>query len=65
MRYNFNYILKKEAVNMDSEKELERRIALLESDDCKFPGRFNKGDYIFTAVVVLLCLAAVIGGAFL
>jgi hypothetical protein len=37
----------------------------MESEDYDFPKRFDKFDYIFTAVVVLICLAAVIGGAFL
>jgi len=50
---------------VDIEKELEKRIELLESENYVFPKRFGKGDYIFTAMVILICLAAVIGGAFL
>lgn len=50
---------------MDTEKELERRIKLLEDKNYAFPIRFSKGDYIFTGLVILICLAAVIGGAFL
>ncbi len=45
------------------DKEIERRIAIIES---QINGeKFGKKDYIFTAIIILLCLALVIGGAFL
>lgn len=48
-----------------SEKEIERRISLLESQTYEFPKRFSKEDYIFTALFVAVCLAFVIAGAFI
>lgn len=48
---------------MDTEKELEERIAFYEKYD--FPYKFTKGDYFIAAAVILICLAATIGGAFL
>lgn len=45
--------------------EIERRIAEMENPEHEFPQRFSKGDYIATAAVVLICLAAVIAGAFI
>ncbi len=45
--------------------EIEKRISQMESDSYEFPRRFSKKDYIFTAVVAIICLAIVIGGAFI
>lgn len=45
--------------------EIERRIAVMEEENYKFPRRFSKKDYIFTALVGVICLAFVIGGAFI
>lgn len=44
---------------------IEERISEMESDDYEFPRRFSKTDYIITAVVAFICLAFVIGGAYL
>lgn len=44
---------------------IEERISEMESDNYEFPQRFSKTDYIITTVVVLFCLAFVIGGAYL
>ncbi len=56
-------------MNTDYEKllteEIESKITEMESPSYEFPTRFSKKDYIFTAVVILLCLAGVIGGAFI
>lgn len=49
----------------DLRLELKKRIDTMESADYKFPEHFTAKDYIITAAAVLLCLAAVIGGAFL
>ncbi len=46
-------------------EEIESKITEMESATYEFPARFSKKDYIFTAVVILLCLAGVIGGAFI
>lgn len=46
-------------------KEIENRISQMESSDYEFPRRFSRRDYIFTAAVAVICLAAVIGGAFI
>ena len=46
-------------------KEIENRISQMESESYEFPRRFSRGDYIFTAVVAVICLAAIIGGAFI
>lgn len=45
--------------------EIERRITEMEREDYEFPRRFSKTDYIITAVVAVICLAFVIGGAFI
>ena len=45
--------------------EIEKRISEMEKPDYEFPQRFSKGDYVFTAVVVGICLIAVIAGAFI
>jgi hypothetical protein len=45
--------------------ELERRIELLESGKYELVPKFTATDYIITAIVVLICLALVVGGAFL
>ncbi|GEM_PF-6610997 len=50
---------------MDIEKELIKRIDELESKTYIFPEKFTEKDYIFTAVVILICLIVVIGGALL
>ena len=47
------------------EKELKNRIEQLESKNYVFPKRFDKNDYIFTFIVVIVCIAFVVGGAFL
>ena len=46
-------------------EEIESKISEMESESYEFPARFSKKDYIFTAVVILVCLAVVIGGAFI
>lgn len=45
--------------------EIERRIAVMEEENYEFPRRFSKKDYIFTALVGVICLAFIIGGAFI
>ena len=47
------------------QNEIENRIYRMEDPGYEFPVRFSKKDYIFTAAVALICLAAVIGGAFI
>ena len=46
-------------------EEIESKIQEMESPSYEYPNRFSKKDYIFTAVVILLCLAGVISGAFI
>ncbi len=46
-------------------EEIESKLQEMESPYYEFPARFSKKDYIFTAVVIILCLAGVIGGAFI
>ena len=41
--------------------ELERRIAMMESDEYEFPPRICKADWIGLLIVVLVCLAVVCG----
>lgn len=47
------------------ERELERRLGIMEAPDYEAAPCFNKTDYIITAAVILICIAAVIGGAIL
>lgn len=47
------------------QKEIENRISQMEDKDYEFPRRFSRKDYIFTAVVAVICLAAIIGGAYI
>ncbi len=46
-------------------EEIEAKISEMESDSYEFPTRFTKKDYIFTVVVILVCLVGVIGGVFI
>lgn len=46
-------------------EEIESKISEMESESYEFPTRFSKKDYIFTVVVIFVCLAGVIGGAFI
>ena len=41
--------------------ELERRIALMESDDYEYPPRLRKGDWIGFIIVVIVCFAIICG----
>lgn len=56
---------------MDSSKqnrideETEKRISAMEKSDYVFPQRFSKNDYIITVAVIIVCLAAVIAGAYI
>ena len=45
--------------------EVEKKISEMEDESYEFPKRFSKKDYIVTAIVILICLAGVIGGAFI
>ena len=44
---------------------IEEKIQEMESKDYVFPKRMTKGDYIFTAAVIVVSLAVVILGAFI
>lgn len=46
-------------------REVENRIQKMENESYEFPKRFSKKDYIVTAIVIFVCLAGVIGGAFI
>lgn len=46
-------------------KEVERRIQEIENESYEFPKRFSKKDYIVTAIVIIVCLVGLIGGAFI
>lgn len=45
--------------------EVEKKISEMEKESYEFPKRFSKKDYIVTAIVILICLLGVIGGAFI
>lgn len=45
--------------------EVEHKIKEMEETSYEFPKRFSKKDYYVTAVVILICLAGVISGAFI
>lgn len=45
--------------------EVEKKISEMEDESYEFPKRFSKKDYMVTAIVILICLAGVIGGAFI
>lgn len=47
------------------DEETEKRISEMEKPDYVFPERFSKRDYIITALVAAVCLAAVIAGGFI
>ena len=49
----------------DIEGEIEKRIEIMEGKDYQFPKRFSKSDYIFTVIIILICLIFVILGAFI
>lgn len=54
----------KDNYETDFMDEVEKRISEMENESYEFPRRFSKKDYIVTAIVILICLAGVIGGAF-
>ena len=54
----------KDNYETDFTDEVEKRISEMENESYEFPRRFSKKDYIVTAIVILICLAGVIGGAF-
>lgn len=45
--------------------EINKRIAMMENKEYKFPRRFSKSDYICTISIALICLFFIILGAFL
>lgn len=47
------------------QQEIENRIAQMEDTDYEFPRCFSRLDYAITVIVAVICLAAIIGGAFL
>ncbi len=49
--------------NLD--REIEKRINIMESPDYMFPKRFSKADYISSVVVVIACIGFIIYGFYL
>lgn len=47
------------------DKEIEKRINVMESTEYSFAKRFSSTDYIITAVVVFICIIILIIGAYL
>lgn len=47
------------------DREIEKRINIMESSDYLFPRRFSKTNYIFTASVIFICLIMLVIGAYL
>ncbi|MDF2674809.1 MAG: hypothetical protein K0R09_3077 [Clostridiales bacterium] len=45
------------------DKEIEKRISIMESGEYSFAKRFSRKDYIITAVVIILCMIILIIGA--
>ena len=45
--------------------EVEKKILEMENESYEFPKRFSKRDYIVTAILILICLVGVVGGAFI
>lgn len=58
----------KENKESDYEQKLNRiieeRLSKMESPDYKFAARFSRRDYLLAAVVILVCLAFVLLGAY-
>ncbi len=47
------------------DREIEKRINIMESSDYLFQRRFSKTNYIFTASVIFICLIMLVIGAYL
>ena len=47
------------------EQEILKKIEEMESPEYQFPKRFTKGDYTAAITATLICLAILIGGAWL
>lgn len=47
------------------DEEIEKRIEIMESQDYIFAKRFSKVNYIFTALVIFICLIMLVIGAYL
>lgn len=46
-------------------EEIEKRLSIMESEEYEFPERFGRNNYIVLVVVIVICLAAVIAGAWI
>lgn len=47
------------------DEEIEKHIKIMESPDYSFAKRFSKANYIFTTLVIFICLIMLILGAYL
>ena len=47
------------------DEEIEKHIKIMESLDYSFAKRFSKANYIFTSLVIFICLVMLIIGAYL
>ena len=69
--YYFYYIGEEMNKNIETDyenkldMEIEKRINLMESQNYLFAKRFNKVDYIITAIVAVICIVILIFGAYL
>lgn len=45
--------------------DIESRLSEMEKPQYEYPKRFSKRDYIFVAVVCIICLAGIIYGGFI
>lgn len=69
--YYFYYIGEKMNKNIETDyenklnMEIEKRINVMESQNYLFAKRFNKVDYITTAIVAVVCIVILIFGAYL
>lgn len=45
--------------------EIEKRLSIMEKSDYVFAKRFNRKDYIFTLIIIVICFVFLIAGAFI
>ncbi len=57
--------LKESSYEFHMNEMIEERLSMMEGKGYEFGKRFCKRDYIITMIIILLCLAAIIAGAYL
>ncbi len=58
-------VIRKTDYEAKLDKEIEKRINIMESPEYLFPKKFSKSNYMFTFAVIFLCIIILIIGVYL